>query len=96
MLIMILRCDDVDVDNDICNDPPRRYDITILNRENFNFKLKTPSILLMKNESKFFTIYIHQTMHHYLNKYTHTHTYRYSNSVHIIHIMESKLVHTYN
>jgi len=46
----------------------------------------------MKNESKIFMIYIHQTMHNYLNEYI----YRYSKSVHMIHIMESKLTYTYN
>jgi len=46
----------------------------------------------MKNESTFFAIYVHQTTQKYLNEYI----YRYINSVHIIHMMEGKLVHTYN
>ena len=54
-----------------CNDPPCRYDITTLNREKFQIFLNENSVnLLMKNESKFFfSIYIHQTMHHYLSEY---------------------------
>jgi len=45
----------------------------------------------MKNESKIFVIYVHQTTHKYLND-----IYRYINSVHITHMTEGELVHTYN
>ena len=55
----------------------------------------------MKRESKLFVIYIHQTTHNYLNEYVCVcvcvcvcvYIYIYINSVHIIHIMESKLLH---
>ena len=100
MLLTVVEYQVFSHDSEICNDPFRRYDITTLNREKFQFLNENSVNLLMKNESNFFSIYIHQTTRHYLSEYTHTHThiyiYRNSNSVHIIHIMENKFVHTYN
>ena len=58
----------------------------------------------MKNESKFFAIYIHQTTHNYLNEYIYIYIYIYVcvcvciciciciNSIYIINIMEEKVI----
>ena len=46
----------------------------------FQFLNENFAKLLMKNKSKFFAIYIHQTMHNYLDEHTHTHIHTHTHT----------------